>query len=373
MSKINKVITGLQFEDNFNSPILNPLYTLSSTDSLRYSLSEIPGSLVLKHGEESFLVLMDIPEGDFVFEIKNDYIPKNDSDVSGIIVWKTYDDYIQLLEWCDPTKSESVTYPYIRLERKGITYNGYGSNNGVIWDLIGSVKFVDAGKIGLIVDGPMLEDSVPFIVDYIKIYRNTFLDITNLPVGYKVRLTDKWSNIVDNRVVEVNKTGVRFDLFNHLYPFEGKLLIYSDIDELTLETSIMLLSGGDIYYYGDTLEIYRLDGTNEILINQESINELGKLKDGFIHCRCKIFNDTDTTFRNIKIKVLPYGEEYGSQWVTLCVENEDLSKGPKVNELIINEILPYEFQYFYIEVERDNSYALVSIDPFRFTLLVTVD
>ena len=373
MPKLNKVLNGLMFMDDFNSTALKMEYTLSSSDPERYSLTERLGYLRLKHGGEPFLVLLDSPDTDFVFEISNDYVPKLESDFSGMIAWKSMDDYVELLEWYDTNQDTAITYPYMRLEKVGLSYTGYGSQDGRTWSLIGTIKLPGAGKIGLIINGPQEEDSVPFDVDYIKVFRNKYLQITNLKPGYVVQLFSEESDLLEELVVGDMENGAKLDLTNYICPFNGKVRISNGTGEELLYSDIKVQQG-DVYYYGDVLDVYHVtDSGEELLILTQDVF-LGTMSGGNILQRFRVHNNTQNDFHNVMINVLPYDFNFGHQWVTLATEDIETEEVGEFNKpLDLGDIPQGESRYFWMKVTRDASHMIASTDPYRFTLLVLND
>jgi hypothetical protein len=358
------------FMDDFNSTSLGMEYTLSSSDPERYSLTERPGFLRLKHGADTFLVLLDTPDTDFVFEISNSYLPVLESDFSGIVAWKSMDDYVELLEWYDTSQDTAMTYPYMRLEKVGLSYTGYGSQDGETWTLIGTIKMVGAGKIGLVINGPLEDESVPFDVDYVKIFRNKYLQVTNLNTGYVVQLFSSTAELLEEVTVGA-ENGAKLDLTNYLGPFDANLRIVNALGEELLYTAIQVQQG-DIYYYGDVLDVYRItDEGEEFLLPTQDIS-LGTMSNGNILQKFRIHNSTPNTFHNISVGAVQYDANFGYQWVTLAEDVAGVA-GTFASPVELGDLPNGESKYFWVKVTRDTNHLTASVDPYRFALIVMND
>ena len=95
--KIKKVVNGTILFDDFNTDILGEHWQCVPQDTLRVSLLSYPGYLALDHGDPDLLLLTNEPD-EYVFELRNNYTPVNYENSAGIIVYRTNDESMLILE-----------------------------------------------------------------------------------------------------------------------------------------------------------------------------------------------------------------------------------------------------------------------------------
>lgn len=330
MSLLSRLSTGRIMEDDFTDTSLQSVWEPSPSDATRYSLTERPGYLRLKHGDVPLYLFMDLPNRDFVFEMKNAYTPGIADDSGGIVVYYNDEQYIQLLEYYDTVKGVGVNYTNMRMVRKGSLYSGYGSkDNGNTWELIGSTTSDDVNKIGLVLNHPQKTNSVPMDVEYVRVYADRRILVGNLASGMRIDLLKPDGTKVVSHTCRPGADHIYIDMTNLPIPFRGKLRVYSstgDVKETTDEISIW---GGDVFWYGLLVEIYNDKG----LLPTDVETELGPMLAGHIEMKLTIKNPGAVPITNTTISVKQFHEFHGHEWVMLA---EDIGGNPSAYSKSVN-------------------------------------
>lgn len=346
MPLLNRLSSGKIYFDDFTETALNPIWQPSPTDPNRYSLTERAGYLRMKHGDTPFYLLMDMPNRDFVFEIKNDYNPVMVSDAAGIVVFRDNEARIELIECYDPVKGPS-NYTHMRMVRKGNQFTGYGSrDNGQTWEIIGSALADGMTKIGLVVHHPNVTNSVPFDVDYVKVFGDTTFIVGNLTPGMVIELLNPVGQVVVSTPCPSGRDFVEIDLTNFPIPYTGSLRVKKDGQ--VLETSpLMEIWGGDMFWYGLTLEVYK-DG---VLLPKDRDTTLGGMVNGVIEVVLTIKNPSSEPVYNVRVYRSPYFQYRGYEWVLLA-HDESGVPGEYGESLTFDSIYPGEEKKFWLKVQK---------------------
>lgn len=354
-----KIVSGKILFDEFDSTNLNDCWTLIPNDPTRYSLTERSGFLKIFHGDPDIMMIMDEPD-QYVLDLRNEYVPLNDSCRAGIVVYKDLDNSLEVLEWMDSTKDASYVYEFIRIIKNNNIYTAYGMNTeGGTWDLIGSGEFQSAGKVGLIVRGPSIEGSPDFVVDYVRLYRSQDIQYLNVPVGYTVRLNDANHNLLSVKKVVSPYNGVRFTV-DKIPPFQGYFMVYNENGDLIHTSNIFDLCGGDIYYYGAVLEV-SLNG-NDLTNTEECF--LGYFIQNEIDFTLELFNPHDTSFLNVTLMAGQYQTNDGYK----CVTFSTMPDSGFANSVSIAEITAGSKITIYGKISRNDTVTPSDIDPFKFLI-----
>jgi hypothetical protein len=214
MPRLERASTGNIFFDSFDEANLNERWVVTPSLSSRYSLAERPGYLRVKHADSSTYIVTDLPAtNEMMFEMKNDYKPVVSNDIGGIVVYKSSIDRVELVEYYDPVLDASRNYLYVRMIKNGDVFDGYGSQDGVQWDLIGSTRIEDAAKIGIVLNGSQNILSVPLDVEYAAMYCDRFIYVENLQQGMKVKLLDNSNKVIEEQTVAADSSIAKFDMF----------------------------------------------------------------------------------------------------------------------------------------------------------------
>ncbi|MEK4662834.1 hypothetical protein MHH93_13105 [Priestia sp. FSL H7-0729] len=254
--------SGRVYEDAFASSNLDSKWEVLPNDATRYEAGS--GSLVLKHGQDPLYMfykpLTDMKQ--FVMDVKNSYNPDTEGCYGGIIVLVDEHNYMEIEEFLDMSLPTPLlkTYPWIRLIRDYNYYTAYWSDDGMIWNIIGSVELVGAPKIGLYLKG---EGDHPMHIQYIRINKGTSIAVDNLTKGTVVDLIDQNGVVLESRVCRSEETVVHFNMDLYPYPFVGNFGIkLPDGNRFQAMDSIKVYKG-DLMYFEVTPDLYYKESNPE--------------------------------------------------------------------------------------------------------------
>ena len=71
--EIIRIIKGMLYDDEFENTTLDKKWLLIPNDSTRYSLVERSGFLKLFHGNPNLMLLLEEPDSEYVFDLRNEY------------------------------------------------------------------------------------------------------------------------------------------------------------------------------------------------------------------------------------------------------------------------------------------------------------
>lgn len=247
--------SGRIYEDDFSNSTLDPKWEVLPDDPTRYEVSG--GNLVLKHGAPTLYMflkpLTDIKQ--FVMDVKNNYNPDTEGCYGGIVVFVDAHNYMEIEEFLDTSLPTPLlkTYPWIRLVRDYNYYTAYWSEDGAIWNIIGSVELGGAPKIGLYLRG---DGDHPMTVEYIRVNKGTSVKVDNLTKGTSVDLIDKNGVVLETKVCKSGETSVSFSLDRYPYPFEGNFgITLTDGNRFQAIDAIKVYKG-DLLYFEVTPDLY---------------------------------------------------------------------------------------------------------------------
>lgn len=359
---ITRISSGKIFVDEFESSQLNDKWTVLPNDPLRYNLTEVPGHLVIYHGDTDIMFLVDEPEN-YVLDVKNDYIPSNSVNQAGVIIYKSAEDNIEVLEYFDVEQNEKYVYKYIRVVKYNNVYTIYGKNSEQEpWEVFGSIEFEGAGKVGLIVKGPLEGSSSQFLVDYFRLYRSNEIHVVNVPQGYKIVIKNAQEQVIGAKTVQSPYNGVSIKV-DALFPVLGYIEVYNENNELVTRSTQFDLCGGDVFYYGAVLQVL-VDG-HDLFLDGEYF--MGYYINNEINFQIEIRNPFDNNFDNVTISAQQYGNNRGWEFVNFSMTQD----GPFVPVLNIGTVPAHSSVFLYGKIIRDPDVLGLEIDPFRFYLKVS--
>jgi len=365
LSLLNRISSGLVFRDTFDSPELNSMWQISPSDDRRYSLTERPGVLRLKHGDPDLFCLMTSPQFDYVFEVDTDYQPIRASDQGGIVVYRDKDTRIELLEYYDPQVGASKGYNRLRMVKKSELYAGYGSDdNGKTWELIGTT-FLSSPKIGIVLHGIQESQSDTLDVLEVRMYRDTTIQVGNLQEGLKVKLLDGAGVLIKEATCEKDRDHVKLDVFNCNFPLTGKLQLLDPTGLILAETDVINdLWGGDVFWYGIHLDL-EIDG---VLLREDREFFLGNMENGIIEKKAYVVNNHDIPIPNVRISVQAFAEYQGWEWVDIA---QDLFGQPSIykDTYFIGTMQPGDRVPFWMKVTKRAGSQMVSLSDYKFRIL----
>jgi hypothetical protein len=358
--QILRLVQGKILFDEFESSDLGSNWQVIPDDSTRYSLTERPGYLKAFHGDTNLLILTNEPD-EYVVDIRNEYVPLNAQVSSGLSVYKSIDCQLEFLEYFDSSKDASVVYQYLRLEKDGTVYTGYGRNTDTApWELIGSGEFESSGKVGLSIKGPSIAGSSDYNLDYFRMYKNHYVQILNVPVGYSVELYSSSNIRLYVSKVTDPYSGVKLK-FTEVPPMDGYFCVYDNLGNLTLTSSIFEIVGGDVFYYG-AAPLVTVNGI-DMYTDQEYF--LGYFKSNLIKFEVDLYNPYLSDFTNIMLQAVQYDTDPGYK----CVNFSLTANGTYTPSVTIPKLGQGEHVTVYGQVTRDiNSLVKNNADPFKFNL-----
>ena len=365
MPLINKLSSGRIYSDEFTSVDVNPIWQVSPTDPSRYSLTDREGYLRLKHGDAPLYLLMDMPNKDFVFEIKNDYLPTQVGDSAGIVVYRDASSRIELLEYFD-SRTRTVAYTHMRVQRKGEVYTGYGSeDDGRTWKIIGSGTAQGMTKIGLVINGLQATGVKDFDVDYVKVFEDNKFIVGNLSPGMKVELLDENNNLLDSRVCPTEQDHIYIETVTLPSELKGRIRI-SEGGEIIETSDLMTIWGGDVFWYGLIVEVLR----NGDLLPKDTETPLGHMINGLIEAIVSVRNPGSDPLPNVKVSRSKYFDHRGHEWVKLA---EDIGgfPGDYKDEVFIGTIFPGEEYKIWIKITKEYTSHFALVGSNKFLLEVT--
>lgn len=366
MSLLNRLSTGRILEDDFTSTTLNEMWQPSPSDPSRYSLTENPGYLRLKHGDIPLYILMDLPNRDFVFEIKNTYNPTKEDDTGGIIVFRDESHFVQLLEYFDAEKGVGLNFTHMRMVRTGSLYSGYGSKDGgLTWQLIGTTTSDTVNKIGLVLNNNPV-GGVPLDIDYVKVYSDRRILIGNLAPGMQIDLLKSDGTKVASKKCPVGADHIYIDMTNLPAPFYGKIRVWNASGVLKETSDNMNIWGGDVFWYGLVVEVYK----DNNLLPKDVETELGPMMSGSIEVKLIVKNPSIAPIYNTLISVKKFHEFHGYEWAHVA---EDLGGTPGEYDYSLNLGTLYagEERTIWLKVSKQFTNDFAMAGEHKFYLEVT--
>jgi hypothetical protein len=311
-----RLIKGEIFFDDFDLINLDSRWTILPQDSSRYSLTERSGFIKLLHGTVDLMMLTDEPGASYVMDIRNEYVPLEDSDQAGIIIFRTQDDSLELLEYYDPTKDSSIVYEYLRVIKQGSIYTFYGMNTlGGTWELIGSVEYTSAGKVGLIVKGLQDALSQDLQIDFVRIYQSQEIQFLNVPFGYMVTMCYSNGQIASAAKVADQYSGVNL-LFTDIPNLDAYFQIFDTNNQLVHTSATFPVCGGDVYFYGAVLTV-DVNGND---MSQDTDYFLGYFQNSVINFTIEISNTYNLDFLGVTLQAVQYDTDPSYTMVTFDID-----------------------------------------------------
>jgi hypothetical protein len=360
---IVRLTQGKLFFDEFSQESLNSNWTTIPNDALRYSLIERPGYLKMFHDSPDLLVLLDEPDH-YIIDIRNEYVPYSDQVQAGLVVFKTLQEKLEILEYYDELKDSSIVYQYLRLEKYGSVYTAYGKNNEeASWELVGSGEFRSAGKVGFIVKGPAVQGSSDYNVDYFRMYLSHEIQLLNIPVGYTVQILTGHDLSIGAQKVTNPYSGVKFN-HDFIPPYTAYFKIFNADGDLIHTSANFDICGGDVYYYG-AVPLVKVDSQD---LYQDSEYFLGYFTDNEISFVINFTNPYLNDFVNIGLYSAQYDDDPGYQ----CVWFSNTIDGEYTQTLSIPSIPSGETISVFAKVVRNPEVLIkTELTPFKFNLALT--
>lgn len=283
MSVVSRRKSGFLFEDPFDSLSLDSKWNMTPNHSSRWSLSDSPGSLRLKGGAEPLQVFLDslTPMKQFVLDMKNSYNPKASGSTGGLTVFINHNDFFHVEEYYDAAQGITKTFPWLRLIRDYNTYTAYWSEDGTIWNIIGTEEFNRlAPKIGIFLNSSASDDYLD--IEHVHVFSLPTLTVSNLSPGTRVELLDSKGSAVDFKTCRTSQTSIQFDMTQYPIPFTGSLRFIEADGKTTISSSDQMeMWGGDEYHFSPSPTLFFIDGQGAEVHLQDNTEEfLGHMLQG---------------------------------------------------------------------------------------------
>lgn len=332
-----KVMSGLVFDDNFNS--LDERWTLSPQSSFRHS----PGTLRVQHSDTQALALFNLPEHEssLLFEVTADYVPAVTGDEGGLVVWRSSISRLEFLESLDTKVDE---YTMWRALKKGNLWTFFARRNGS-WELFDSA-FLDANRIGITLKGDINIGYVPLDIKRAVLCRGDKVGVGNLREGYRVYLKDISGQIVDDRTVQPENTGLELQL--PVVPFQGSLLV-EKTDGDTDSINDVTFYGGDTYILGSEIVVE----WNGVELSTSKFTNLGVMKFNTIERKMSVVNKDIFTALDVSLSIKQYREEFGWEWVDVALDEGGVP-GQYSDVIQIGSLDPGEHREFWVKLMRQD-------------------
>jgi hypothetical protein len=322
----------------------------------RYMITN--GNLQISHGDSPAYLLRDLPT-DAVMEMQNIYSPSTASDTGGFIAYAQDDDCLQLYEYFNDQVPVSLSYPWVRLVRTGgLQYAGYGSQDGLNWDIRGAIQFEDANKWGVALEGI---DGDPLLIQSLTIYKSTTVNFQAVPQGGKVEIYDG-----DLLVSDAPEAGyaANVSVFMKTIPFNGTIKVYDNTGAVVSQGDFEIY-GGDSYHCGQFLEVL-YNGVPLDLMN----NDFGYIDSFYKDFKLEIKNLISADHTNVNLSIQKYYSEFGYEWVDVCMDNNGAPDGNFSKQLLFDTVPADGSVFFWVRIMRNS--VPVTVDDYIFDFVINI-
>lgn len=347
MGVLNRLRTGLVFYDDFwaDSP-LRPEWEVSPSDPARYSLSENPGHLRLKGGQDTLRFLLPAPSGSYVLDASIAFVPVSAEQACGIAVWESDQAYVEVVE---VSGTDARLFPRLRLICQDGLFTGYHSEDGATWTNLGTqpVSMV-VGRPGLVFRGPA---GTSADVDWVKVFRDRFLVVQNLVAGQKVQVfrTDPAPSTLEAEATcPPGESAVSIDLGAKPLPLRGFIRV-TEADGVTVlgDGPEVDLWAGDIWSC-DLVPDLRYLG--ETLVEGAAVS-VGQLQGAETLVSFELYNPHPVTLVSVQVAVEDAGE-FGEEWCAVAPDDAG-SPGAFGQQALLGSLAPGATLRFWFRVRRD--------------------
>jgi hypothetical protein len=194
---------GVLGSEDFSGTMLDPRWSWVNEDASQWSMTARSGFLrIMTHngpvGAKN-LLLQTAPPGDYAITTRLSFWPTHNYQFAGLVVWQDADNYLMFgRAYCDSppptcvgngiyfdhteadtfvgnnfsTSTSSQAEAYLRVVRRGTSYSGYYSEDGINWTSIGShtrTAGIELSRIGLTAAQDQNDMRVPADFDFFHI------------------------------------------------------------------------------------------------------------------------------------------------------------------------------------------------------------
>jgi hypothetical protein len=350
---------GMIFDDNFMED--SGLWTYSPSGNC--TLDTVGGVIRLRHGVTSDTrMLTNLPnERTLLMEVTATYVPTEDDDTGGLLIWR---DAVNKLEFLESKDTIDGDYRIWRAVKDGNQWKFFAKkNNG--WEFFDSAPFT-ATMAGVILkaapDGLINQD---ILVDRVVVCKGTKVQVGNIDAGRRVDLCNRIGDVIDSRTASSSSTGAEFELPS--VPFRGSLKLYGADDLLVDQTDVIDIYGGDVFLCGADLHVI----WNSHELDRYNANSIGPLYDDTLVVRMSVFNPVVPLAKNVTLAVMKYQQEFGYEWADVA---RDMAGSPAAfgDNASLGDIPINESRDFYVRFTREDA-NLFSMKPAQFVVDVSYD
>lgn len=238
-----------------------------------------------------------------VFEIVDNFTPKNPYDIGGVSVIEGSRIY-NLYHYENNT--ENIKYNNIRVSKIMNKYYGFGSADGQYWIEKGDRFLNNAELIGVTYES--IINSFP--LKEIKIYKDPSWYIQGLYEGFLLKIYNEDETKLIHNIL-VDRTNI-VKITDDSYPSKRKVKIWDNENNLITDSLVYDIWGGDEYYLSLDIELYN---SKKILLNLEEAKHLGVARVSKpLRELIYIVNKTETD-SPVTVRILPESPAYN--WVEL--------------------------------------------------------
>jgi hypothetical protein len=301
-----------------------------------------------------------VPEA-AVIEMTNSYNPTLNSDVGGFVSYVADEWKLEFYEYLQPDIGSSLAYPYVRMVKDGAEYAGYGSQDGVDWDIRGDYAFAEGHKWGLALEGVAGSDMK---VSSLCIYKGTALTFKGIPKNGKVLVYDEGPDGALIGECLENEYEGSVSVFTRKMPISIVTEVY-DAEEVLVSKGIFReVFGGDVFHCGQFLEVL-YEGVPFALLN----NDFGYIDSFYKDFRLELKNQITGSHTDVNVDIRRYSEEFGWEWVEVAPDqggaHGEFSKG-----IVVPDIPGDSSVFFWVRIKRNS--VPVNVDDYVFDFVINI-
>lgn len=363
MISVKRVESGkIVYEDFRNSVDLVADGWQLHPSTNRFFMDLTDGSLNILHGNVPAYLFREIPET-AVMEMRNTYNPTEVYDYGGFVAYITDESKLELYEYYNEILGTTLSFPVVRMVKRGNEYEGYGSQDGRNWDVRGSILYPDATKWGLALEGDFGET---LKVHTLAVYKDTVVKFRALPLGSRVEIwnTDATSPELVGTIDNSGYEG-EISVFNLPMPLKVNIKVYEADGTLMADDNYDDVFGGDVFHCGNFLEVYYNDEPLDVFQN-----DFGYLKNFTNDYKLEIRNMIDVPHTNVNVEIKKYLDEFGWEWVEICKDVNGMPDGVFKKILTFDEVSASGSVFFWVRITRSS--IPVMVDDYLFDFVINV-
>lgn len=314
---IYRVAYGLIFDDEFETLDTNRWRVLSPSSAVSHTLGNM--RLARPNNGRSTNAMFDMPQGEenLLMQVHAKYVPKNDTEAGGIVIWENAREKVEFLETSQTVNQ--TTYPVWRATKRSNLWTFYAQQDDKAWEMFDSTICLNPMMMGVTLRDNLVNGYEPMLVNRVILCRGDRVTVVNMNQGQKAVLKDKDGNVAAESIVPDLHSGVSIEL--PTIPFEGTVEVHyykesNDTWEKVSEVEeLVKMYGGDVFVKGTDLKI-KWNGKD---LSETVPTHVGSLKDDRILVSMTLYNDHEFDIaENVEIKVAAYFEHFGWKWADVA-------------------------------------------------------